>query len=122
MTVPILYPHPLVTSSVLYVRDVPVRVKWDNLVATLRTCGDVAQVEVTRAKGAGKKNGCRTWAVGFTDIAHAELALATLRGAPIAGLPDDAPWPLTLFISAHPSHKDEPSASWALPQYTERQK
>ncbi|EKM49851.1 uncharacterized protein PHACADRAFT_214367 [Phanerochaete carnosa HHB-10118-sp] len=111
------YPHPLVTSNVLYVRDVPFRVKWDNLVTTFKACGPVSQLEVTTTKGTSKKNRCRTWAVCFQDIAHAELAFATLRGTSIKDLPLALPCPLTLFHSAHPSESDASSASWALPQY-----
>lgn len=65
MADPFYYPHPLVTSSVLYVRDAPPRVKWNNLVATFKICGPVAQLGAIKTKG-----NHRTWTVRFSDIAH----------------------------------------------------
>ncbi|GJE92506.1 hypothetical protein PsYK624_086600 [Phanerochaete sordida] len=114
MASPPIYPHPLLLNNVLYVRDAPPRVKQVNLAATFAAggCGHVSQMEGTKTMGKH-----RTWTVHFADVAHAELALATLSGAPVQGLPAPSPWALALYTSAHPSRKDQPAESWALPQY-----
>ncbi|GJE92500.1 hypothetical protein PsYK624_086540 [Phanerochaete sordida] len=114
MANPTSYSHPLLLNNVLYVRNAPPRVKQVNLAATFAAggCGHVSQMEGTKTIGKH-----RTWTVHFVDVAHAELALATLPGAPVQGLPAESPWPLALFTSAYPSHNDQPAESWALPQY-----
>lgn len=103
-------PHPLLTTSTLYVSDVVQELEWSHLMEVFKPCGFV------RSGGKSTTSGGRTrWMVIFTDLFHgslsfygtptaniliyasslAEMALATLQGALI---PDILP-PFHLTLS-----------------------
>lgn len=103
-------PHPLLTTSTLYVSDVVKELEWSHLMEVFKPCGFV------RSGGKSTTSGGRTrWMVIFTDLFHgslsfygtttvniliyassiAEMALATLQGALI---PDILP-PFHLTLS-----------------------
>ncbi|KIP03989.1 hypothetical protein PHLGIDRAFT_494959 [Phlebiopsis gigantea 11061_1 CR5-6] len=93
-------PHPLITSSTLWAVDIPSHLKWPKLLELLRLCGEVAS-----GGRSTSPEGRRRWAITFSDIYHAEMALATLNGLPVPDM--DPPWNLAL------SHTD--SLENALP-------
>ena len=67
-------PHPLVTSPVLYVADVPAAVKWSHLSEVLKSCGFV--------RSGGKSttaDGRNRWTIMFTDVLHGVCCHYDLR-------------------------------------------
>ncbi|KIP03992.1 hypothetical protein PHLGIDRAFT_214018 [Phlebiopsis gigantea 11061_1 CR5-6] len=86
-------PHPLVTNPTLWAVDIPAHLKWLQLLELLKACGEV------RSGGRGMTpDGRSRWAITFSDIYHAEMALATLNGLPVPNL--DPPWNLVLSHSS----------------------
>lgn len=103
-------PHPLLTSSTLYVADVTKRIKWSHLVEAFQPCGMI--------RSGGKSNvaclpGRKKWAVLFSDVHHAEMALATLQGAALPGVHP----PFILNLSHSPLLQSATPTHRLLPQF-----
>ncbi|GJE92624.1 RNA-binding protein [Phanerochaete sordida] len=102
-------PHPLLTEPTLYAVDIPDRVKWAHLKACLSPCGDVRS-----GKRSTTETGRKRWTIHFETLLDAEMALATLQGAPVAASPA---WALALshapgLARAAPAPADAPCAQF----------
>ncbi|KIP03988.1 hypothetical protein PHLGIDRAFT_213976 [Phlebiopsis gigantea 11061_1 CR5-6] len=86
-------PHPLIVGPTLWAVDIPTHLKWPKLLELLKRCG-----EVSSGGRSVTPEGRRRWAIKFSDVYHAEMALATLNGVPVPNM--DPPWNLTLSHTA----------------------
>lgn len=73
-------PHPLLKAPVLYVADVPGRVKWNHLEKVFQTCGQVRSGGRSTVANNGKK-----WTVTFANVFNGS-SLAVLAGLITLGL------------------------------------
>ncbi|KAI0088649.1 hypothetical protein BDY19DRAFT_178352 [Irpex rosettiformis] len=105
-------PHPLLTEPVIYVINPPKQVQWKHLKATFSVCGPATTTGKNAILGSGNR---KKWTIRFHCMLHAEMALATLRGAPIS----DVDPPCTMVLSHSPTGESalpDPS-SRIFPQY-----